>query len=62
MSTWTRHGKDTEAWANRPYWRRRRYWRRATEGEFLAARAVEQAEIRRTFMIDNNIPTRGTHA
>ena len=51
MTTWTKRGTDPEkAWANRPLWKRRRYWRRATEAQFLVARALEQAEIRRTFM------------
>ena len=52
MTTWTRRGTDPEkAWANRRLWGKRRYWRKATEAEALAARAVEQDAIRRTFMV-----------
>jgi hypothetical protein len=51
MSTWTKRGETIDgAWANKRLWRRRRHWRRATEAEALASRALEQAEIRRTFL------------
>lgn len=57
MSTWTRRGEGTDgAWANRVFWKRRRYWRRASAAEFLAARAIEQADLRRRFIVDSAIP------
>ncbi len=59
MPTWTKRGESLGgAWSNRPYWGKRRYWRRTMEAEYMAARAVEQAEIRRTFIIDASIKTR----
>lgn len=51
--TWTERGLAIDgAWANQRLFARRRYWQPATEQQALDARAVEQAEIRRYFMID----------